>query len=351
MVKGMDPRDRPPTLLLTQRDVARLCTPDLALAAVREGFRALGESRATAPPPLHLALSHGGFHAKAAALAGAPGVATLKWNANFPANRERHGLPTIQGAVLLCDTDDGRLLAVMDSIEITLRRTAAASALAALHLARRESRVMALCGCGAQALPQFEALAGVLPLRELRLWDADPRAAPCLRALLGDRPDLDVRVATGLAEAVRDADVIVTCTPSRTAFLTRELVAPGAFVAAVGADHADKHELAPALMAAACVVTDSTAQCLAMGDLHHAVEGGAMTAAQVHAELADLVTGRRAGRPDARAVCVFDSTGVAVQDVALAAALLRAARTQGLGLAIDLGAAPPDHATRQRRLE
>lgn len=347
----MEPDDRPATLVLTRRDVARLCTPALALDAVREGFRALGEGRAWAPAPLHLALTHGGFHAKAAALAGAPGVAALKWNANFPANPARYGLPTIQGALLLCDADDGRLLAVMDSIEITRRRTAAASALAATLLARPGARVMALCGCGAQALPQFEALAGVLPLRELRLWDVDAAAARRCAAALAGWPSLVVRVASGVEDAVRGADVIVTCSTAREAFLAREFVAPGTFVAAVGADHPDKHELAPALMAAACVVTDSTAQCLAMGELHHAVEAGAMGAAQVHAELAELVTGRRAGRADAQAVCVFDSTGVAVQDVALADALLRAARTERIGQAIDLGAAPAVHVTRNWRIE
>jgi alanine dehydrogenase len=333
----MNPAHQPPTLLLTRREVARLCPPAFALDAVRDGFRALGEGRATAPPPLHLAVPDGGFHAKAAALAGAPGIVALKFNANFPGNRERCGLPTIQGALLLCEAGNGRLLALMDSIEITLRRTAAASALAAVHLARREARVIALCGCGAQALPQFEALAAVRPLRELVLWDIDDEAARRCQAKIAARSSLAARVARCLADAVRHADVIVTCSTAREAYLTPDLVAPGSFIAAVGADAPDKHEVAPALLAAACVVTDSTAQCLAMGDLHHAVRTGAMAAEQVHAELADLVTGRRTGRTDARAICVFDSTGVAVQDVALAGAVLEAARVQGMGLAVDLG--------------
>jgi ornithine cyclodeaminase/alanine dehydrogenase-like protein (mu-crystallin family) len=326
-----------PTLVLTRRDVAALMAPSDWLDAVRRGFAALGEGRAFAPPPLHLPLIDGGGHAKAAWLdeAGRSWVA-LKFNLNLPGNPLRHGLPTIQGALLVADGNDGRVLAVIDSIELTLRRTAAATALAAQHLARPDARVITLCGCGAQAGPQLDALLDRFALERVCLWDRDAARAEALREALTARGRLDVWVAPTLADATRASDIVVTCTTATEPFLQPEHLSPGAFVAAVGADAPSKNELTPALLAGATLVVDSRTQCLEMGDLHHAVATGAMAAQQVHADLAELVLGRRPGRTRHDEVCVFDSTGVAVQDVAGAAAVVERARARGLGTQLSL---------------
>lgn len=326
-----------PILVLTRGDVAALMTPRDALDAVEQGFAAIGTERAQVPAPLHLAVAHGGFHAKAAAYRATRNWVALKFNANLPGNPKRNGLPSIQGAVLLFDGDDGRPLAVMDSIELTLRRTAAATALAACHLARRNSAVLAVCGCGAQALPQIEALLDVLPLRCIVLWDIDPKPAQRLRARLNGRIGaVGVEVADRLEQATRSADVVVTCTPSQQAFLGPDAVRPGCFIAAVGADNADKNEIEPALMAAAMVVVDSRSQCAQMGDLHHAIAAGAMKAEQVHAELSELVLGAKTGRRHDEEICLFDSTGVAIQDVAGAARVFERAVQLGIGARVGL---------------
>lgn len=328
------------TLVLTRADIAALMTPADYLDAVARGFAALAQGRALAPPPLHVPLIDGGCHAKAARLDGDGGArVALKFNANLPHNPQRCGLPTIQGAILLCDADDGRLLAVMDSIEPTLRRTAAASALAARHLARADAAVLAVCGCGAQALPQVEALAAVLPLRRVRLWDRDAAAAQRLQARgTAALPHLAWQVATRVAEATLAADAIVTCTSSVVAFLTPERVPPGSFVAAVGADSPAKSEITPALMARCTVVVDSLAQCLEMGDLHHAVAAGAMQPGDVHAELGAVVLGTRPGRQGPGETWLFDSTGVGVQDTAAAVLIHQRALARGAGIHVDLGA-------------
>ena len=124
---------------------------------------------------------------------------------------------------------------------------------------------------------------------------------------------------------------------SRRPFLGLAHVAGGAFVAAVGADNPEKSELDPDLMAAAAVVTDVTAQCLVMGDLHHAVAAGAMTADAVRAELAEVLGGRKPGRRDDDEIVVFDSTGTAIQDVASAAVIYERALGAGAGLKLQLG--------------
>ena len=327
------------TLVLTRCEIAELMSPQDYLIAVQNGFAALGEGRAVAPEPLFVAVDQGGFHAKAASYKAARSFVALKLNANMPDNGLRHGLPTIQGAILLCDGDDGRLLAVMDSIEVTLRRTAAASALAARYLARADAATLAVCGCGAQALPQVEALLQVLPLRHIRLWDIDAAKSNALRDVLAARSGLSATCAPSLRDATRQAEVIVTCTPSRSAWLRRDDVDPGTFIAAVGADSPHKSEIAPELMAAAKVVVDSLAQCAAMGDLHHAILAGALRPEQVHAELSELVRDTRLGRSGRDEICIFDSTGVAVQDVASAAAVFARASQRGVGTAVEFARA------------
>lgn len=319
------------TLLLDRATIAGLMRPADYLAAVREGFLAGYRGQANAPPPLHVPGIGGGFHAKGAFLAAGRKVVAVKLNGNFPGNPERTGLPTIQGAVLLCDAEDGRLLAVLDSIELTLRRTAAASALAAEHLARPDTDTLALIGCGGQARAQVEALAEVLPLRRVLAWDADPGKARSFRAAVAERSGLDCAVADRLEAATLAAGAIVTCTTAQRPFLRPEHVARGTFIAAVGADSPAKAEIDPALTAQAAVVVDSLEQCLHMGDLRLAVETGAVTSAHVRGELGALVAGDLAGRAAPDEIWLFDSTGTALQDVASALTVYDKACAAGAG--------------------
>jgi ornithine cyclodeaminase/alanine dehydrogenase-like protein (mu-crystallin family) len=331
------PPEQPVTLLLSRRDVARLMRPRDYLEAVEAGFKAAAEGRAAAPAPLSIEGVGGAFHAKGAAMRSDRHYAALKLNGNFPDNKS--GLPTVQGAILLCDAENGALLAVMDSIEVTLRRTAAATALAARHLARAQSETLLICGCGAQGLVQLEALADVLPLKRCIAWDRDAGRAERLAALAAGRLGLDARAATDVAQWSETCDVIVTCTTAARPFLHASHVSPGTFVAAVGADSPSKCEIHPELMAKARVVVDSLEQCLDMGDLRHAVAAGAMRMEHVHAALEDLVAGRSAGRTDDAEIFLFDSTGTALQDVAAAAAIYARAAGQAGFRTMAFGAA------------
>jgi ornithine cyclodeaminase/alanine dehydrogenase-like protein (mu-crystallin family) len=323
------------TLLLTRAEIARLMTPGDYLDAVEASFRLSSQGLVHAPLPIELDGVGGAFHAKAAVMLGGQKLAALKLNGNFPANPQ-HGLPTIQGVILLCDAVNGAVCAIMDSIEITLRRTAATSALAAKHLARPAASLLAVIGCGAQAGPQTEALAQVLPLQRVVVFDTDPSKARTYVETMEHRLGLAVHVASSLREATGKADVIVTCTTAQAPFLDVGDVAPGAFVAAVGADNPQKNEIAPALMAKAKVVPDVLAQCLLIGDLHHAVRASAMTRADVHADLGDIVTGLTPGRESNGEIVIFDSTGTAIHDVASAAAVYARATERGVGGAVDL---------------
>jgi ornithine cyclodeaminase/alanine dehydrogenase-like protein (mu-crystallin family) len=288
---------------------------------------------------MHIAADDGAFHAKGARVALDRTYVAVKLNGNFPGNPQRSGgLPTIQGVVILCDADDGSVLAVMDSIEITLRRTAAASALAARYLARPEVDCVAILGCGAQGRVQLAALAEVLPVKRAFVWDLDREKAWALARDTGVALCIDVTAVPEADDATRWSGVIVTSTTSRAPFLTPDMVSAGTFVAAVGADSPEKSELAPELMAQATIIVDILAQAATMGDLHHALVAGRVTLSDVHAELGDLVVGRKVGRTTPDEITVFDSTGAALQDVASAARIYERAIASGTGSFINFGA-------------
>lgn len=305
----------PKTLIITRRDIRRVMQPSDYLEAVELGFRAGAMGKASAPQPMHIPVARGGFHAKGASMSLGRDYVAVKINGNFPGNPTKHGLPSIQGAIVLADGNNGALLAIIDSVEVTIQRTAAASALAAKLLARPDSATLLVCGCGEQGRSHAAALREVLPINRLLLWDCDAGAADTLAAELGG---MAVR---NLNSATEQADLIVCCTTAREPYLTTGMVRPGTFVAAVGADNPDKSEIAPDLMAAAKVVTDVTTQCADMGDLHHAIEAGTMGAADVHAELGQLLVGERKGRSSPDEIIIYDSTGTGLQDVAVAAAI------------------------------
>jgi ornithine cyclodeaminase/alanine dehydrogenase-like protein (mu-crystallin family) len=286
-------------------------------------------------------VEHGGFHVKTAGMRadGEPAVFAAKVNANFPSNPDRYGLPTIQGVLALFDAVNGRLLALLDSIEITSIRTAAATAVAANHLARPEAAIVTICGCGEQGRSQLRALTSVRPIQRAMVFDIDSTRANRFAAEMSAELGKEVLAVKELDAKTKASDIWVTCTPARRWFLGRANVAPGAFVAAVGADNPAKQEIEPQLLAENVVVTDSLEQCATIGDLHHAITARVMRREDVRAELSELVAGRTLGRKSAEEIIVFDSTGTALQDVAAAGLVYQKAVANRIGTVIQLGGA------------
>jgi alanine dehydrogenase len=319
------------TLLLAQAEIDRLLTPDACIEAVEDAFARHARGQVPAPGILGMHAEQGGFHVKAALLATDKPYFAAKLNANFPQNAARHGLPTIQGVVVLSDASNGEPLALLDSVSITALRTAAATAVAAKYLARESCRRMLICGCGAQAPAQLRALLRVRMPERVYAFDSDRAKAERFASAMAAELAVEVVAVPDLSQSAA-CDVIVTCTSSHRAFLDAGMVGPGAFVAAVGADNEDKHEIAPALMARSSVVTDLTAQASQIGDLHHAIAAGAMGVQDVHAELGEVIGGKKAGRRSDDQVFVFDSTGTGLQDVAAAIAAYRRAVATGAGM-------------------
>lgn len=326
------------TLILTRRDVVAALPLEDCIQSVEEALEHHAAGQSIPPSVLGIASVDGGFHLKAAGLKLERTWFAVKCNANFPLNRERFGLPTIQGLILLCDGDDGTPLAVMDSAEITTLRTASATAVAAKHLARQDASVVTIAGCGVQGRAQLRALACVRPLERVFALDCDEALARAFAADMSAETGLEVEPVAKLGAAVRRSDICVTCTSATRYILDADDVRAGTFVAGVGADSEAKWEIDPRLFTRARVVVDSLDQCASIGDLHHALDHRTITRDSVHAELSDLVSGRKSGRESQEEITLFDSTGIALEDVGAALMVYRRAVERGLGSGVEFAA-------------
>lgn len=305
------------TRLLSRSDIARVLPMADCIEAVEAAFLAHAEGRTIPPGVLGTHVPGGGFHVKTAGMTTGRAWFVMKVNANFPDNPRTRGLPTVQGALVLFDATSGTPLAIMDSAEITRLRTAAASAVAAKHMSRPDASVMTICGCGLQGRAHLDAMLAVRPIREVYAWDIVPESAARFAAEMA-RDGVRITPVDAHPRGTQASDIVVTCTAAKKPFLEHAHLRAGTFVAAVGADSDTKQELFPDVLSRSTVVADILEQCALIGDLHHAIDAGVMKTTDVHAELADVVSGRKPGRRSVDEITVFDSTGTALEDVAAA---------------------------------
>src|SRR5215467_4628509 len=226
------------TLILSRSDVLDLLSLPECIEAVERAFYLHAEGRTLGPGVLSVPAAGGGFHIKAAGLVGERSYFAAKTNANFPENPRCWGLPTIQGMIVLADAGNGTPLAVIESGSVTALRTGAATAVAAKFLARPDARTATIVGCGVQGEIQLAAITAVLPLQRVMLLDTDHARAEGLAARAAGRNNgVRLEAAKDLEAALRETDVCVTCTTSRHAFVQKNAIVPGTFIAAVGADN------------------------------------------------------------------------------------------------------------------
>lgn len=312
-------------VLLGAAELAETLTAARCLAALEEAYKNLHADPRGGGQSLEFRVADGKFHVKAGLLPGTQKYFAAKVNANFPGNAKAYGLPTIQGLILLCACDNGRPVAVLQSGELTGRRTAAATALAAKYGARPNSSRLSIIGCGTQADYQAEAVADVLPINEVFAFDMDSERAKAFTARIRANLGLRARLAPSIASALSVGDVTVTCTTSSEAIVEADMVPAGAFIAAVGADNPDKQEIDPFLFQRARIIVDDIEQCAKYGDLAHALRAGTVGREDVDLSLAELAAGVKSGRTSEGEIVLFDSTGSGIQDVAAAAAAYEAA--------------------------
>jgi alanine dehydrogenase len=296
--------------------------PERALEAVRDAFVAYARGEWTMPPKVYVPAYPAGDFRAMPALGG--GHALLKWVTSYPGNPAA-GLPTVMGVVLVSDASNGVLRAVLDAAAITALRTGAAAVLAAETLGRTDAASAAVIGAGVNG--QAAARTFVARGRDVMLWDVDEQRAAQAAEELG------ARVAGSREEALA-ADLLVTVTPGREIVLGTGSLQPGQHASLMGADGPGKAEIAVEELRRAHVFCDDWEQASHNGELVHAVEAGAVGREDV-TQLGDVLAGIAEGRRSAADVTVFDSTGLAIQDLAIALAALERAEELDLP-ALDL---------------
>ena len=307
-------------------ELRAVLTPEVCLAALEDAYRRLHAAPGDGGRSLGFQTEGGKFHVKAGLYPGTHKYFAAKVNANFPDNGRRFGLPTIQGLIVLCSGTDGRPVAILPSGELTGRRTAAATALAAKHGARPDARSLTIIGCGVQARYQAQAIVGVLPIERITAVDREPANAQAFTAWVAETLGLEASPVTTVADAVAGSDITVTCTTATRPIVTLDMVSAGCFIAAIGADNPDKQELDPDLFTSARILVDDLDQCAEGGDLAHAFRANVAAPENVAATLADLAAGAKPGRTRNDEIVIFDSTGTGIQDVAAAAAAFELAQ-------------------------
>ncbi len=326
-------------LILTRTDIQQLIRMEPVIAAVEAAHGALARGAAAQAVDEATILTDGvGVMLPMAAAIGSQGVAGVKVLTDIRDNPGR-GLPTQQSTITVIDPETGRCRGFLDGIEITTYRTAAASAVATRHLAPESVGTLGLIGAGAQARSHLRALMAVRDFEQVTVWSRNPETA---EAFADDQAScgLPITVLPTAEAVVRSADVLCTLTPAREPYILGEWFGPGLHVNAVGAPPlADHREVDSTGIARSLVVVDDLETSVARsGELLSAIAEGVIDAGHVHGDLGQVVAGLRPGRTSPDQITLFNSVGLAIQDMAAASLLLDLAEAEGVGLEIDLSA-------------
>jgi len=315
------------TLILNKKEVKDLLNMPDTMKAVEDAFRAWIQGTCDMPPKAYLTVDQGDFRAMPAAL---PGAAGMKWVNVHPRNPSR-GVPTVMAVLVYSDPETGYPLAVMDGTEITAYRTGAAAAIASKYLACQDSHCLGIIGAGSQAYTQILAHVEVFNLKQIKVFD-------CSRAAIGKLvksfPGYPLKECS--LEETAASDIVCTLTTSEVPILKKEWVTSGTHINAVGADAKGKQELEPSILKEAIVVVDDLRQASAAGEINVPISKGFFTINEVYANLAEIIIRKKQGRTDDKQVTVFDSTGIAIEDIAVAKLVFEKAKQEGSYMSIDL---------------
>lgn len=297
------------TLILGKTVVRSMLNMAEVIKAVEQAFRDWTRGKATMPSKSYVRLDKGDFRAMPAAL---PGSAGVKW-VNVHPDNPAQGLPTVMAVLILNDPETGYPLAVMDATDITAYRTGATAALASKYMARRDSAALGIIGAGRQAYTQVEAHAQLFDLKAVKIYDINPANAERAAAGLSQ-----YKAAAATLEEAAACDIVCTLTPARAPIVKKEHIHPGTHINAIGADAVGKEELEPALLKGAVVVVDDLKQASGSGEINIPIAKGLYSAAEIYTTLGEIISGYKPGRPYAKDITIFDSTGVAIEDIAVA---------------------------------
>ena len=326
------------TLILTKTDLESLMTIQDLISTIEDAFRKHGEGKSFGMDMVHGETpSELEFHIKVGGITlGDKMYYGLKINASNFMNMKKYGVPNIIGAILLFDGTTGFPLAIVDSIIPTILRTGAGTAVAMKYLARPNSKIATICGCGVQGRIQLRAIKKVLPIEEVSAFDMNKAKSEEYAKEMSDELGIEVTSISDLKDGTLQSDVIITCTPTHTPYLMKNYVKPGTTIGAIGADSPDKQELEASLLQSNKVVVDILKQCAKAGELHHALKAKFMTEDDVHGELGLILSEKVPGRENDNEIIIYDATGTAIQDTASVAVCYEKAISKNIGTRIRL---------------
>jgi alanine dehydrogenase len=313
-------------LWLSDGDVRDVLTMEEALLAVEESFREHGEGKVQMPPKIYLGFENGDLRAMPAYLV-EQGIAGVKIVNVHPGNPSK-GLPTVIAILVLNDPETGAPLSVMDATYITDMRTGAAGGIAAKYLSRADSKVLGLVGAGRQAQTQLLAISKVRELELVKVASKSIDASRDFKEKMEDNVDCEV-MAVEVKEAC-DCDILATTTPVRKPIIKKEWVRKGTHINAIGADALGKEELDPELLIGAKIVVDDITQAIHSGEVNVPLSKGLIQREDIRCELGKVILGE-CGRERRDEITIFDSTGLAIQDVMVGKRVFEAAMGRGLG--------------------
>lgn len=281
-------------------------------------FRLYGLGRIQQPPKTYLMFEKGDLRSMPAYIKSKTmDVAGIKC-VNVHPHNPRRGLPTVMATILLIDPKTGYNIAVLDGTLITDLRTGAVGALAAKYLSRKDAKRVGLVGAGQQARTQLAGLMVVRRIKEIKVYDLIPDKAEQYCRWARGKYQIKARIAKRVSDAVRNCAIVVTTTPSRKPLVQAEDISPGTHINAIGADAPGKQELASRLVKKARIVIDEWEQASHSGEINVPWAKGIITKKDVYAELGKIVAGLKKGRTNDKMVTIFDSTGLAFQDISTA---------------------------------
>lgn len=319
------------TLILSRKEISKLIDIQSTIKVVEAAFKEYGRGHARMPAKIYLDLPEfkGDFRAMPAYVDKFK-MATLKWVNAHPLN-PKFGFPAVMAVIILSDPKTGYPLAVMDGTLATSLRTGAGGAVAAKHLARKNSSIVALVGCGVQARTQLKALRAVFKIKEVHVWGHSEAIRKEFVSEMKKSGEIMVAALT-VKECVKGADIVVTTTPSRKPIVQLEWIKKGSHINAIGADAPGKEELDPKILKHARVFVDDIHQASHSGEINVPFAKGILKKKDIAATLGEVVAGKKRGRTSKSEITVFDSTGLAIQDVAVASLIYRNARVKKTGV-------------------
>jgi len=314
-------------LILGRRQTEEFLSVGEAVVAVEHAFKLKAQGRAIMPPKLYLdMLEFGGdFRAMPAYI---DGIAGLKWVSGYPDNH-RYNLPTVMATIILCDPETGRPLVIMSGEYITNIRTGAAGGVAVKYLARSDSTVVGMIGAGIQARTQLLAIIEVLPsIKEVKVFDLRKEVSQRYAQIMAAELKINI-CPVETVEAATDADIVVTTTPSREPVVKKHHIKPGTHISAIGADAKGKQELDSGLLASAKVVVDDIEQASHGGEINVPLSESQFRIEQIYGTIGEIAANLKNGRENDDEITIFDSTGLAIQDIVCAKLVYEKAKTRG----------------------